>query len=256
MRIYVAQLNPIIGDISNNTKKIIRSIDEAKNKKADIVLFAEMAICGYPPEDLVYYPSFIDQIEHSLNEIIKASKGLMVVVGLIRKNETGKGKFLYNSAAVIIDQKLIGFKDKTLLPTYDVFDESRYFEPGAKQKVFEYKSKKIAVTICEDVWQHAKGLEYVKYDRDPVKELIELKPDIHLNLSASPYYFRKKDYRIEIFAPCAKTLNAPFIWCNQVGGNDSLIFDGHSMHLDKKGDLKQAAKGFLEDFILIDLNFL
>jgi len=254
MRIYVSQLNPTIGDIGNNTKKILKEIDIAKTKKADIVLFSEMAICGYPPEDLVYFSSFIDQIDQSLDAIIKASDNLMVVVGLVRKNETGIGKFLYNSAAVIINQKLVGFKDKILLPTYDVFDESRYFEPGAEQRVFEYKAKKIAVTICEDIWQHTKGLEYVSYTRDPVKELIELNPDIHLNLSASPYYFQKKDYRLEILAPCAKTLNCPLVWCNQVGGNDSLIFDGHSMYLDQEGNLIQSAKGFSEDFLLVDLN--
>jgi NAD+ synthase (glutamine-hydrolysing) len=254
MLVYVAQLNPIVGDIENNVKKIVKNINQARKKKADIVLFAELAICGYPPEDLVYYPNFIDQINQGLETIIEVSKNIMVVVGTIRRNEIKKGKFLYNSAAVIVNQQLVGYKDKTLLPTYDVFDERRYFESNKKQKVFEYKNKQIAVTICEDLWQHGKQLEYVDYTEDPVEDLKLLKPDLLLNLSASPYYFKKKDFKVEqVYAPCARALNCPLVLCNQVGGNDSLIFDGYSVCLNKAGEPIKFAKGFVEDDFLIDL---
>ncbi|PIS01491.1 MAG: NAD+ synthase [Chlamydiae bacterium CG10_big_fil_rev_8_21_14_0_10_35_9] len=253
MRIFVAQLNPIVGNLQSNTGKIIETIYQAKKKKADIVLFPEMAICGYPPEDLVLYSTFIDEMQAKLQEIAKASDNIMVVVGLVRKNPTGMGKLLYNSAAVIIDTKIVGFKDKTLLPTYDVFNESRYFEEGEEQKVFHYKDKNIGVMICEDTWQHAKGVEQVHYKRDPIQEIAPLKPDVLVSISASPYYFMKKDNRLKIFAPCASFLKCPFIWCNQVGGNDSLIFDGHSLYINENEELIQLAKGFEEDTLIIDL---
>lgn len=253
MRIFIAQLNPIVGNLHENTKKIVEFITRAKKEKTDIVLFPEMAICGYPPEDLVLFPAFIEEVEKNLQEIALASSDIMTVVGLVRKNPTGKGKFLYNSAAVIVDTKIVGFKDKTLLPTYDVFNEARYFEEGKEQKIFPYKGKNIGIMICEDAWQHAKGVEHTYYKRDPIKEIAPLKPDVLLNISASPYYFKKKDNRLKVFAPCASFLKCPFIWCNQVGGNDSLIFDGYSLHINEEGKLVQLAKGFEEDVLMVDL---
>ena len=252
MLVYVAQLNPKIGDLRLNTDKIINAIDRARIEKADIVLFPEAAICGYPPEDLLLYDNFVNKIEDELQRVIEASKDLFIVIGTIRKNNKKTGKPLSNSAAVIFDKKLLGYKDKTLLPTYDVFIEKRYFQPGLEQKVFEYKGKKIGVLICEDMWAHGDNT-ISKYETDPVLEMEKLKPDLLLNLSASPYYFEKKDIRKQIFSKVAKTLKCPQIMCNQVGANDQLVFDGHSMYFDKEGQLLAIAKGFVEDHMLIDL---
>lgn len=254
MRIFAAQLNPTVGDFEKNTHKILAALERAKKNKADIVLFSELVLCGYPPEDLLFYPSFIEKMEEKLEEICKGCKGLFVLLGTARKNPEGKEKGVYNSAAIIQDGKLIGFKDKTLLPTYDVFDERRYFEPGDEQKVFEYKGKRIGVLICEDMWQHGGGVIFTKYRRDPVLELKDQKLDLVLNLSASPYYFQKVDFRVKIFAPCTKTLNCPLVFCNQIGANDQLVFDGYSFYMNAKGELLKVAKGFAEDDLLVDLN--
>ncbi|MBN2479052.1 MAG: NAD+ synthase [Parachlamydiales bacterium] len=252
MKIYVAQLNPKIGDLARNTDKILNSIERARLEKADVVVFPECAISGYPPEDLLLFDSFIDEMENQLQRIIKSSKNIFVVVGTIRKSVNNNQKnSLFNTAAVISDEKLLGYKDKTLLPTYDVFVEKRYFESNDQQKVFEHKGKKIGILICEDAWAHVEKLAI--YEKDPVVDLEKLKPDLVLNLSASPYYYQKKDKRIDIFSKVAKDLNCPLILANQVGANDQLVFDGHSMFFDKNGDLTVVAKGFVEDHLLIDL---
>ena len=155
LRVQIAQLNPTVGDLEGNTKKIIQAIERARAKGADLVVFPEMSICGYPPEDLVLHAAFVDAIPAYLEKIVRASSNLMVVVGLIRRTHTGCEKPLYNSAAIIENGKLLGFEDKCLLPTYDVFDERRYFEPGLMHKVWTCKGKKVAFMICEDIWQHA-----------------------------------------------------------------------------------------------------
>jgi NAD+ synthase (glutamine-hydrolysing) len=249
MLVTLVQLNPIVGDLKGNFEKIKKALEEAKQKKSDIVVFPELAICGYPPEDLLFFPGFIDAVESSLQEVIPLTKGLFVICGTVRKNPEKWGKELFNTAAVIQDGKLLGYKDKTLLPTYDVFDESRYFEAGEKQKVFTFQKKKIGVLICEDMWQHAGEFSKTRYERDPVNELIKLQPDLVINISASPYYFEKRDMRHKIFSPCAHDLQCPVIWCNQVGANDQLVFDGYSMLMDKQGTMRLSAKGFEEDFL-------
>jgi NAD+ synthase (glutamine-hydrolysing) len=253
MRIYVAQLNPIIGDMEGNTQKIIQSIERARAKGTDLVLFPELALCGYPPEDLLLHPSFVDAQEKYLEKVIRASSGLMVVVGFVRRNPSKAEKPIFNSAAIIYDGKLLGYEDKRLLPTYDVFDERRYFEPGTKTHVWMLKGKRIGVFICEDIWQHAGYVGYTNYARDPVLDMKPLKPDVVLNLSASPYQFQKPDMRIKVCTKSAKTLNCPLVLCCQVGGNDQLVFDGYSAYVDAQGNLLQIAKGFQEDEMIVDL---
>jgi NAD+ synthase (glutamine-hydrolysing) len=254
MRIFVAQLNPIVGDLEGNSQKIIETLERARSKGADIVLFSELTLCGYPPEDLLLHQSFIDAQEKYLEKIVRASARLMVFVGVVRRNTLQGEKPIFNSAAVIQDGKLLGFEDKRLLPTYDVFDERRYFEPGMTTHLWEFKGKKIGVLICEDIWQHAGYVGYTQYARDPVLDLAPLKPDIILNLSASPYQFQKPDVRAKVCAKCAKTLKCPVVLCCQVGGNDQLVFDGYSIYVDEEGHLRQVAKGFEEDDMVIDLD--
>ncbi len=252
MLVYVAQLNPKIGDLSHNTDKIINAIKRARLEKAEIIVFPENAICGYPPEDLLLYDDFINKMQEELQRIIEESKDLFIVVGTIRKNDQKNQNPLFNTAAIVCNKKFVGFKDKTLLPTYDVFEERRYFEPGKEQKVFEYKGKKIGVLICEDAWPHG-DISYAKYDVDPVLELKKLNPDLMINISASPYSYQKKELRVQIFSKVSKTLNCPVIVANQVGANDQLVFDGYSMGFNKEGLLSHLAKGFVEDHILINL---
>jgi NAD+ synthase (glutamine-hydrolysing) len=255
MRVLVAQKNFTVGDMEGNAKKILASIRAAKTKHADIVLFSELALCGYPPEDLLLHPSFLDAQEKYLERIIAASQGLLVVVGTIRRNQNQGEKPILNSAAVICDGTLLGFEDKQLLPTYDVFDERRYFEPGGASKMWEYKGKKIAILICEDMWQHA-GYEYIaytKYAQDPVEALKGQQIDVLLNLSSSPFQFQKPHMRIKVCSESCRTLHCPVILCCQVGGNDQLVFDGYSLYMDAKCTLRQVAKGFEEDEMLVDL---
>jgi NAD+ synthase (glutamine-hydrolysing) len=253
MRVFVAQLNPIVGDLEGNTQKIIQALDRARVKQADVVLFPELTLCGYPPEDLLLHQSFIDAQEACLKKIIHASAGLMVFVGLVRRNVSSGEKPIFNSAAVICDGKLLGYEDKRLLPTYDVFDERRYFEPGTTSQIWEYKGKKIGVLICEDIWQHAGYVSYTQYAKDPVLDFLASAPDLILNLSASPYQFQKPTVRVDVCTKCAKTLRCPVILCCQVGGNDQLIFDGYSIYVDEEGKLCQLAKGFEEDDMVVDL---
>ncbi|MDN3506942.1 MAG: NAD+ synthase [Simkaniaceae bacterium] len=252
MRICMAQLNPVIGDLKGNTKKILQAVEKAKAEKADIVLFSELTISGYAPGDLLLHDDFVKEGEQYLQEIVKASSGICVIVGLVRINH-GKGKHLYNSAAIVSDGQILGYYNKCLLPTYNVFDERRYFEPGREVKTFDIKGQKVAVIICEDIWQHS-GHVATRYAFDPVLELVDEKPDILLNLSASPYQFDKPDIRVDVCAKAAKTLKCPVLLCCQVGGNDDIVFDGYSVAVDDHGDLRQLGKGFAEDFFTVALS--
>lgn len=254
MKIVVAQLNPTVGALEANTEKILASIRKAQRVQANLVLFSELTICGYPPEDLAYHSSFIDAMNLKLSCIAKACARLTIIVGLIRRSTSRGEKHLHNSAAIIHDGKIIGFQDKCLLPTYDIFDERRYFEPGQKTRVWNIEGKKIGVTICEDIWQHAGYINETQYDQDPILNLKSLEPDLVLNLSASPYQFEKPKVRLDVCTKASKTLGCPVIFCCQVGANDQMIFDGYSMHVDKEGNLCHLGKGFTEDEVLVDLN--
>lgn len=254
MKIMVAQINPTIGDLAGNAQKIIQYIEKAKKAKMDLVLFPELTICGYAPEDLLLHNSFIEECHKRLEEIIKETKDIAVIVGLPRKNLHTGEKGLLNSCAVIENGKLIGFQDKWLLPTYDVFNERRYFEPGHETRIWNVKGKKVGLVICEDIWQHAGYVDLTSYPRDPIQELVKYKPDVLLNSSASPYQFQKPDVRIKVCEKAAKTLNCPVILCCQVGANDQIIFDGYSVYVGKDGTLCRLAKGFEEDEMLLDLD--
>jgi NAD+ synthase (glutamine-hydrolysing) len=253
MKVLVAQLDPTIGDFSGNVQKIIQALSYAREKKIDIVLFPELTICGYPPEDLVLHDHFVTASEDALQKILPHTKGLMAVVGLVRRNLARGEKSLLNSAAILQDGKIVGFHDKALLPTYDVFDERRYFEPGSEFKSWPWKGKTIGVLICEDIWQHAGYVGDTRYACDPVLEMQKLKIDLLLNMSASPYQYQKPDVRVKVCQKAAKTLKCPVILCAQVGANDQLVFDGYSVYVNGKGELCQLAKGFQEDLMVIDL---
>lgn len=252
MKAMIAQINPIVGSLKENTDKILSVLEKARNK-CDIVVFPELTISGYPPEDLLLHPTYTEDMEFQLSRIVEASSNLFILVGLSRKNSEFKEKPLFNSVAVIHNKKILGYKDKTLLPTYDIFDEKRYFESGKEQKVFSFKGKNIGVLICEDIWEHSGAVEVSHYDRDPVKEMKELAPDVVFNLSASPYYYQKANLRLGVCKKAAKSLGCPMVFCNQVGANDQLIFDGYSYLIDKRGEVVAVAKGYEEDLLVVDL---
>lgn len=254
MKVVLAQINPIIGDLKYNRAKVVSSISQAKKEGADLVVFPEMAITGYPPEDLLLLPEFVETAERELLSLKEETKGIGAIVGGIRKNPSKKEKPLLNTAAIFENGHFVGFQDKTLLPDYDVFSERRYFEPGLLTRVWGLCKQRVAVTICEDIWQHANALEYVNYARDPISDLKKENPDLHINISASPFYVGRQKTRLHVVQAAAKTLKCPTFFCNQVGGNDGLIFDGSSLFMDKSGILRKMGASFQEDHITIDLN--
>lgn len=256
MKIFVAQINPIVAHLEYNTNKILTAIEEAKLSECNCIITPELALTGYPPKDFVYHDNFVEQVEKHILTIQDATSNITLFLGSIRKHPSLKPKQLLNSCIVISDKKILGYQDKSLLPTYDVFDERRYFTSAKEMNVFEIQGKKVGVTICEDIWKHADETITVAYKRDPVEELALLKPDVMFNLSASPFNLKKPLKRIQICSKAAKTLNCPIILCNQVGGNDSLIFDGHSLVIDNQGRCLHQAKGFQEDCYSLDLHKL
>lgn len=254
MHILLAQINPTIGDLPGNSKKIVDGIAIARQMEAQIVVFPELSLCGYPPEDLLLLPHFIEQIQRELESIIPKTKGLAALIGLPRYNPEHGEKSLRNSAAIVQDGMLIGYQDKMLLPTYDVFDERRFFTPANHIHTWNIFGHTIAITICEDIWQHSKLLKYASYPEDPIVHLAKQSPECILNLSASPYSVNHFHRRIDVCSKAAKTVGCPLLLCNQVGGNDSLIFDGRSLYVNKSGQFVAAAKAFQEDYLLVDLN--
>ncbi|MGD0665660.1 MAG: NAD+ synthase [Rhabdochlamydiaceae bacterium] len=254
MKVFVCQLDLTIGDYKGNLKKILDSIEKGRKERADIILFSELTLCAYPPEDLLLHENFVLRGEETLEKILPHTKGLMVVVGLVRRNLAKGEKSLLNSAAILQDGKIVGFQDKALLPTYDVFDERRYFEPGTQFNTWQWKGKKVGVLICEDIWEHANRVGFTKYSCDPVSELAKQNIDLLLNLSASPYQFQKSATRVKVCQAVSKTLQKPVILCAQVGGNDQLVFDGYSVAIGADGELRQLAKGFEEDWMMVDLD--
>jgi len=254
MRIFVAQRNPIIGDLDGNLAKILESMQHAREAKSDIVLFSELMLCGYPPEDLALHSPFIDSMMDHLEHIVQTSKGLTVIVGVIRPNLGRGGKRLLNSAAVIHNGQLLGFYDKCLLPDYDVFDEHRYFDPGRKARLWNINGKRVGITICEDIWKHASYIDHAHYRWDPILAFKKHRPDLLLNISASPYQFQKLNMKVKVCAKAASTLNCPVLMCCQVGANGQIIFDGYSLYVNESGELCQLGKGFEEDEIVVDLD--
>lgn len=225
MKIALAQLDYHVGNFEDNTKKIIEHINKAKAEGADIVTFAELAICGYPPWDFVEFRHFIEQCEESIKKIATHCNGICAIIGSPTINPEVKGKDLYNSAYILYDGKIQDVVHKTLLPTYDIFDEYRYFEPNTKFKCIEYKGCKIALTICEDLWNINENPLYIS---NPMDELIKEKPDFAINIAASPFSFTHDEKRTKVLLQNATNYNLPFFYVNHIGAQTELIFDGAS----------------------------
>lgn len=252
MNVFVAQINPKVGDLTGNTSLIIDAIKKAKKNSCDLVVFPELSLSGYPPEDFLLLPTFVKAHAEKLEEIRKETTDLIAIVGTIRENKMGEKK-LFNSAAVFKDGELLGYQDKILLPTYDVFSEARYFDSGDKTELWDLNGYKVAITICEDIWKKSTLLETTAYKLNPIDSYQKRHPDLVLNLSASPFSMGKVKKRFFVASYTAKTVNAPVILCNLVGGNDELIFDGHSLFVNREGQLVKMGKGFQEDELIIQL---
>ncbi len=252
MRLLLCQMNPTVGDINGNVRKILAALDYARSEKVDACLFPEMCVTGYLPEDLLLLPHFIEAAEAQIPRLAEASRGLVAFVGTVRRSAPGSEKPLHNSVAVFDDGTLIGFQDKILLPTYDVFDERRYFEPGGPPIVWRIGELRVGVTVCEDIWGHTGRVSDTTYREDPVKTLAGEKLDLLLNLSSSPFEAGKTQARSHVCSITAVSVGCPVVQCCQVGGNDSLIFDGHSSVTHSDGELRQLAEGFSEDMLMYD----
>ena len=250
MKIALAQLNYHIGNFGNNTKKIIKSIDKARKQGADIVLFSEMAISGYPPRDFLEFNDFVDNCIDSVNEIATYCKDIAAIIGLPTYNKNKKGKPLFNSAAFIYDGKIQSVTNKTLLPNYDIFDEYRYFEPNKEFNIIEFKGQRIALTICEDLWNVQDNPLYVV---NPMDELIGLKPDMIINIAASPFNYHQTKIRKEILKKNATQYKLPLFYVNHVGAQTELLFDGGSLVMDSDGNLIDELYYFEEDFRIYDI---
>ncbi|SFG64653.1 NAD+ synthase [Pedobacter insulae] len=250
MKIALAQLNYHVGNFEYNTEKIISNISEAKKLGADIVVFAELAICGYPPRDFLEFNDFISQCESATQEIAKHCLGIAAIVGLPIKNDVLEGKDLYNAAYFMADGEVKAITRKALLPTYDVFDEYRYFEPNTLFKAIDFKGKRIALTICEDLWNINDNPLYVSC---PMDELIKDSPDLMINIAASPFNYRHDEDRIKILSDNAKEYKLPLFYTNQVGAQTEIIFDGGSLVFNEEGELKAEMKYFEEDLQVFDL---
>src|SRR5215471_14910001 len=250
MKIGFAQINPTVGDLSGNFEKIIGAYERLSAAGAELVLTPELAITGYPPQDLVFKSRFVSENLAILEKLQARVGEAALLVGFVDRNE-GRGKPFHNAAALLQRGKPLRRAHKSLLPTYDVFDEDRYFEPASRVKPFEVRGRKIGVTICEDIWtEHY--LPRPLYDIEPVRSLIEQGAEIIVNLSSSPFTVHKPAIRYEMVASSARTHRRPICYCNVVGGNDQLVFDGNSIAVNSAGNLIAQLAAFREDEKVVD----
>ena len=249
MRIGIAQLNSTVGDLAGNLALAIDAYEQLVGQGVDLVVYPELMLCGYPPRDLLLKENFGRDCLNSLQEFARATGPTPGLIGFPEKNEGDAGEPFFNAAAWCMEGSVTQTFRKRLLPTYDVFDEDRYFAPGNSKLMIEYKGKSIAVTICEDVWNLEKDL----YPADPLDEIASEKPDFLINLSASPWYSGKESLRIELLAGVARKVDCPVVYVNSVGGNDELVFDGFSLSLNANGELITSSRSFAEAIEVHDL---
>lgn len=251
MKIFLAQQNYHIGNFEANTTRILSAIEEAKRQGGDLIVFSELAVCGYPPRDFLEFEDFIEQAYASVEQIRKAADTIAVLIGCPSRNPKPEGKNLFNSAFLLYEKEVKGIVHKTLLPTYDIFDEYRYFEPSFEWNVLEFKGKKLAVTICEDIWNLG---DDPLYRGCPMDELIKQQPDIMINLSASPFDYVHADGRKGIVKQNVQKYKLPMVYVNAVGSQTEIIFDGGSLVMNANGDLVVEMPYFTESLQCISWN--
>lgn len=254
MKIALSQINTTVGDLAGNAERMVRMATRAAEAGARLVVFPELSITGYPPRDLVEKPSFVEHSEASLQTVAAATARLPLglICGYVGRSSSQLGKRATNSAALIEGGKVVFRQTKMLLPTYDVFDEARYFMPAESQSLLAFDSRRIALTICEDSWNDKQFWQRPLYRRDPVDELAHAGSDLLISINASPYHMGKRALRREVFAATARRHGLPVVYVNQVGGNDQLVFDGSSFAMDAGGRVATSAASFSEDLVLFD----
>ena len=254
MRIALAQINPTVGDFAANTARISDRARQAARLGAEVAIFPELSLTGYPPRDLVEKPSFVERSETELERLARetADLDLAVICGYVAQSRAATGKGALNCAA-ILEQGRIAFRQtKVLLPNYDVFDEARYFRPGEKEELCTLRGRPVALTICEDAWNDRRFWKHRLYQRDPVEELFAAGAGMMICINASPFNMGKREIRRGIYRALARHYKRPVVYVNQVGGNDQLVFDGSSFAMDSAGEVIAAARSFEEDLVIAD----
>jgi len=251
MKIALAQFNPTVGDFAGNSARILDLAGQAKQRGADLAVFSELCLCGYLPQDLLERPAFIER-NHTELMALAGKVPLPSLVGYAGRVKNGSGKAIANKAALLCGGRVAFEQSKMLLPTYDVFDESRYFQPAERQCVYGFSGEQLGITICEDVWNDKNFWANLMYDRDPVTEIVQQGSTVLLNISASPYTIDKRALRFEMLRSIATNQRRPIVYVNQVGGDDSLIFDGASIAITPDGKVAAQAAAFEEDLVLFD----
>lgn len=255
MKIALVQTNPVIGDFPGNLARIVAQAQRAAGLGCELAVFPELALSGYPPQDLLERPAFLADHEHALARLIAEVRGVGVLCGAVTRNPEAAGKPLHNSALLFRDGQILFSTAKRLLPTYDVFDESRYFEPGREAALCDYQGLKLAITVCEDIWNDKRVFPRCLYHHDPVAELLgcpDLAADLLINLAASPFSLGKNAIKQKIFANLCAAYQVPLLYVNQVGGQDSLVFEGGSLALNRSGTVICRAARFREDLVVLD----
>ena len=253
MKITLAQINLTIGDFKGNFAAIVSAIEHAQSEGSELIVFSELAVCAYPPDDLLNHKSFVEDCQNVIHYLLPYSKKIAIIIGSPTFNSQAEGRQLYNSAFVLQGGHLTHTIHKTLLPTYDVFDESRYFEPNTQFELVKINGNQVAITICEDLWFDANDF---KYKHNPLSALSALNPDVVINLSASPFNQHKQEERYDTLKRSALGFNKPLIYVNQVGAHTDLIFDGRSMVFNAQGEMCWQAKAFDEAIYTVDTNHI
>ena len=256
MRVALGQINPTVGDLAGNVDRMVAFARRAAEGGAQLVVFPELSITGYPPRDLVEKSSFVRRSQEQLQRFAAETAGLSLasIAGYVGPSEADTGLRATNRAAVVCSGRVVFEQIKVLLPNYDVFDEARYFAPGGPRALWPFEGRRVAIAICEDAWNDKQFWERRRYSRDPVEELMQLGGDTIVSINASPYSMGKRELRRQMFATTARRFHAPVVVVNQVGGNDSLVFDGSSFVMNAKGEVLAAAASFDEDLVFADLD--
>ena len=252
MRIALAQIDTTIGDFAGNLERLVKYAGYARDRGADLVVFPELALCGYPPRDLVENPGFIERSEIALQQLAHLLPPIPALVGYVRRSQAEHGKPAADAAALLEGGQVVVDYAKILLPFYDVFDESRYFEPGQSVCVHDFGGRRVGITICEDVWNDKHFWRNRLYTRDPVEECVEAGANLLLNIASSPYNTEKIQLRHDMLKSIATRHGIPVVYVNQVGGNDQLVFDGSSLAFNARGELCARARSFAEDLVIFD----
>jgi len=253
MKVFLAQINTTVGAVEENARKVREWTARARNAGADLVVFPELTLTGYPPRDLLEFPSFVEKNLAALEDLRDLPEDIGVVVGFVARQQVGEGKGLHNSAALLAGGRIVSVHHKTLLPTYDVFDEGRYFDPAPRVHPVEFGGRRVGISICEDVWNDKLYWRRRIYPVDPIEKLGEQGLDLLINIAASPFALGKRRIKQGMFAQIARRYGVPLVHVNLVGGNDSLVFDGRSNVFDAEGRIVAQLADFREDGALVDL---